>query len=82
MQIHRCYHLHQEVPLRTTLNIDDAALKGAMKAAPGMTKTAVINDALREYARRRRVRRLLKYRGRVRWEGDLDELRQRSSSTA
>jgi Arc/MetJ family transcription regulator len=70
------------VPLRTTLKIDDAALKDAMKAAPGMTKTAVINVALREYARRRRVRRLLEYRGRVRWEGDLDELRQRGSSTA
>ena len=68
--------------VRTTLNIDDAALDGAMKTAPGMTKTAVINEALREYARRRRVRRLLKYRGRVRWEGNLDELRERKSSTS
>ena len=47
-----------------------------------MTKTAVINEALREFARRRRVRRLLKYRGRVRWEGDLDELRERKSSAS
>jgi Arc/MetJ family transcription regulator len=80
MQIGACYHLHLEAGVRTTLNIDEAALVGAMKTAPGMTKTAVINEALREYARRRRVRRLLKYRGRVRWEGSLDELRERKSS--
>ena len=67
--------------MRTTLNIDDAALTGAMKTAPGKTKTAVINDALREYARRRRVRRLLAFRGRVRWEGSLDDLRSRESGT-
>jgi Arc/MetJ family transcription regulator len=63
--------------MRTTLNIDEAALAGAMKTAVGKTKTAVINEALREYARRRRIRRLLEFRGRVAWEGNLDELRGR-----
>jgi hypothetical protein len=48
-----------------------------MKTAPGETKTAVINEALREYARRRRIRRLLEFRGKARWEGDLDALRGR-----
>ena len=41
--------------MRTTLNIDDATLAGAMKTARGKTKTAVINEALQEYARRRRI---------------------------
>jgi Arc/MetJ family transcription regulator len=77
MQIEPSYHLHQEAGVRTTLNIDDAALAGAVKTAGGKTKTAVINEALREYARRRRVRRLLEFRGKVRWEGDLDDLRGR-----
>lgn len=63
--------------MRTTLNLDDEAVEAAMKAAPGRTKTDVINDALREYARRRRLRELLKFRGKVRWEGNLDELRER-----
>jgi Arc/MetJ family transcription regulator len=66
--------------VRTTLNIDDAALAGAMKTACGKTKTAVINEALREYARRRRIRRLLELRGKVRWEGNLDELRGREQT--
>jgi Arc/MetJ family transcription regulator len=77
MQIRTSYHLHQEGGMRTTLNIDDAALAGAMKTARGKTKTAVINEALREYARRRRVRRLLEFRGKARWEGNLDNLRGR-----
>ena len=77
MQIQRLYHLYQEVQVRTTLNIDDAALAGAMKTARGKTKTAVINEALLEYARRRRVRRLLELRGKAHWEGNLDDLRSR-----
>jgi Arc/MetJ family transcription regulator len=77
MQIERLYHLHREAGMRTTLNIDDAALAGAMKTARGKTKTSVINEALREYARRRRVRRLLEFRGKARWEGNLDDLRGR-----
>ena len=48
-----------------------------MKTARGKTKTAVINEALLEYARRRRIRRLLDFRGRARWEGNLDDLRLR-----
>jgi len=34
--------------MRTTLNVDDEALDGAMRVSPGRTKTEVINDALRE----------------------------------
>jgi Arc/MetJ family transcription regulator len=64
--------------VRTTLNVDDEALASAMKMAPGKTKTDVINEALREYARRRRVQGFLELAGKVEWEGDLDELRRRS----
>jgi Arc/MetJ family transcription regulator len=65
--------------MRTTLNLDDEALSSAMKTSPGKTKTDVINEALREYARRRRVRELLKLEGKFQWEGSLDELRKRES---
>src|SRR5260370_30581275 len=63
--------------VRTTLNLDDKALARAMKVAGAKTKTAVINEALRDYARRRGLRRLLKFEGKFRWEGDLDGLRKR-----
>ena len=63
--------------MRTTLNLDDQALASAMKASGARTKTAVINEALRDYARRRGLRRLLKFGGKFRWEGNLDALRKR-----
>ena len=64
--------------MRTTLNIDDDALKSAMKLAKVKTKTEVINEALREYSRHRRLRGFLQLEGKVQWEGDLDELRKRT----
>ena len=63
--------------MRTTLNLDDEALAGALEMAPGKTKTEIINDALREFTRRRRLRGLLQFEGKLRWEGDLDQLRRR-----
>ena len=67
--------------MRTTLNVDDEALANAMEAAPGKTKTDVINEALREFARRRRLQEFLKFEGKMRWEGDLNELRGRRTRT-
>lgn len=63
--------------MRTTLNIDDAALQAALAADPGKTKTAVINAALRDYARRRALRGLRRLAGKAGWSGDLDALRKR-----
>ncbi|HSL16970.1 MAG TPA: type II toxin-antitoxin system VapB family antitoxin [Methylomirabilota bacterium] len=64
--------------MRTTLNIDDEALRAAMELADGRTKTEVVNEALRRFVRAKRRRRLLELRGKVAWEGDLDELRKRT----
>lgn len=65
--------------MRTTLNLDEGALASAMKVSPGKTKTDVINEALREYARKRRLQELLTFEGKITWEGDLDELRRRGN---
>lgn len=64
--------------MRTTLNIDDAALTEAMRFSDGKTKTEVVNEALRKFARAKRRLELLVLRGKVEWEGDLDALRGRS----
>lgn len=67
---------------RTTLNLDAEALAGALEVAPGMTRTALINQALRDFVRRRRLRDLLKLGGKggaPRWQGDLDALRKRGT---
>ncbi len=46
--------------------------------ANGKAKIEVINEALRELARRRRLQELLEFEGKMHWEGDLDALRGRS----
>lgn len=63
--------------MRTTLNLDDEAMKEAMKVSKGRTKTEVVNEALRRFARARSRRQLLDLRGKVEWIGDLDALRKR-----
>ena len=65
--------------MRTTLNIDGDALREAVEASGGKTKSAVVNEALRLYARRARVGRLADLRGRAKWEGDVDALRKRDA---
>jgi hypothetical protein len=65
--------------LRTTLDLDESAIGAAMAAAPGRTRTDLINEALVEFARRRRLARFADLRGTFRWEGDLDELRRRKT---
>lgn len=63
--------------MRTTLNLDDEALDAAMRYSSGRTRTEVINEALRLFARKQKLRELLELRGEFQWEGDLDELRER-----
>jgi Arc/MetJ family transcription regulator len=64
--------------MRTTLNIDEKALRQARRAAGNRaTKTQVINDALRAYARWKRVAAIDRLRALGPWEGDLDVLRGR-----
>ena len=64
--------------MRTTLNVDDDALRAAMSYADGKTKTEVINEALWRFVRAKRRRQLLELRGKVEWEGDVDDLRKRA----
>jgi hypothetical protein len=66
--------------MRTTLNLDDDALNQALEVSPGKTKTEVINESLRDYARRGRLQGLLKFQGTLPWVGNLDELRGRKGA--
>ena len=63
--------------MRTTLNLDDEALDVAMKVAEGRTKTDVVNEALRRFARAKSRHELLDLRGKVEWTGSIDALRKR-----
>ncbi len=64
--------------MRTTLNINEEALAAARQYAPELSKTELINEALRRFARVKRRKELLLLKGKVLWEGNLDELRKRT----
>jgi Arc/MetJ family transcription regulator len=61
--------------MKTHIELDDAVLENVLKLGGFSTKKAAVNSALAEYAKLLARRELLAMRGKVRWEGNLDELR-------
>jgi Arc/MetJ family transcription regulator len=62
--------------MRTNIDIDDEALREAQQLIGARTKRETVNHALRELVARQRRLGVLDLRGRVRWEGDLEESRR------
>ena len=71
------YHMQRSAEMRTMPNLDDKALEAAVKVSESPTKTDVVNEALRRFARAKRWRQLLDLRGKVEWTGNIDALRKR-----
>lgn len=61
--------------MRTNIEIDDAVLREAQQLVGTRTKRDTVDFALRELVARHRRIGVLDLRGRVRWEGDLEESR-------
>lgn len=62
---------------RTIVDLDEKALKEAMKLSGIKTKVTLVNMGLRALVKHLRRLRILKSAGNVTWEGDLDEMRGR-----
>ncbi len=62
--------------MRTNIEIDDDVLSEAKRLMGARTKREAVDVALRELVARHRRIGVLDLRGRVRWEGDLDESRR------
>ena len=63
--------------MRTNIDIDDTLVHEAMVISGINTKKAVINMALEEYIKANNRKKIIKYRGKNIWEGNLDEMRQK-----
>jgi Uncharacterized protein conserved in bacteria (DUF2191). len=61
--------------MRTNIEIDDGVLEEVRRLTGATTKRQAVDIALRELVARYRRAGLLELRGKVRWEGDLDESR-------
>jgi Arc/MetJ family transcription regulator len=60
---------------RTNIELDDKVLKEAFKLTDIKTKKDLVNYALEELVKRLRRKKILKLEGKVKWEGNLDEMR-------
>ncbi|MDO8826138.1 type II toxin-antitoxin system VapB family antitoxin [Methylophaga sp.] len=61
--------------MRTNIVIDDKLMADALKASGCATKKEVVEQGLKLLLRRSQQQDIRKLRGRVKWEGDLDEMR-------
>jgi Arc/MetJ family transcription regulator len=61
--------------MRTNIEIDDKLLKAAMKFTKLSTKKDVVNFALTQVVKSHKRKLLLSLQGKVKWEGNLDEMR-------
>jgi len=56
--------------VRTNIEIDDALMEQALKAGPYKTKKEAVEAGLKLLARQVAYREILKWRGKLKWEGD------------
>jgi antitoxin ParD1/3/4 len=56
--------------MRTNIEIDDSLMAQALKAGPYKTKKEAVEAGLKLLARQVAYREILKWRGKLKWEGD------------
>ena len=56
--------------MRTNIDIDDALMASAMSVGPYKTKKDAVEAGLKLLARQAAYREILKWRGKLKWEGD------------
>ncbi|MDW8031087.1 MAG: type II toxin-antitoxin system VapB family antitoxin [Candidatus Bipolaricaulota bacterium] len=61
--------------MRTNIVIHDKLMREAMRVTGLFTKRAVVEEALRLLIQVKAQKGIRRLRGKVRWEGNLDELR-------
>lgn len=62
--------------MRTNIDIDDALMAEAMESSGLKTKKQVVEEALKALIRIEAMAALRAMRGRVEWDGDLDDMRR------
>lgn len=61
--------------MRTNIDIEDKLLADVIRLSHAKTKKEAVEDALRNYLRILSQKELLKLKGKVKWEGDLNKMR-------
>jgi Arc/MetJ family transcription regulator len=61
--------------MRTNIEIDDELMAEALKRSGAATKRAAVEEGLRLLIQTRRQAGIRRLRGKVHWQGDLEEMR-------
>ena len=61
--------------MRTNIVIDDKLMRDALRASGLKTKREAVEEGLRTLLRLRRQEEIRRFRGKLAWKGDLDEMR-------
>jgi len=64
-----------KVTMRTNIEIDDKLMNDALKLTGLKTKKDAVELGLRTLVRLQKQAEIKKYRGKLKWEGDLDDMR-------
>ena len=62
--------------LRTNIELDEKIVAEALKLTRKKTKKEVVNFALEELVRKIKRKKILDLEGKVKWTGNLDEMRK------
>lgn len=62
--------------MRTNIVIDDKLMKDALRASGAKTKREVVELGLKTLLRISKQERIRALRGKIQWEGDLDDMRR------
>jgi Arc/MetJ family transcription regulator len=71
----KAYLYTREVKMRTNVVIDDDLMKSALKFSGLKTKKDIIEAGLQLLVKFNRQTRVKDFRGRLKWAGNLDEMR-------
>lgn len=70
-----CINSSPNSPMRTHIDLDENLVAQVVAMGHFPTKKAAIHAALMELAKTLKRRQLLALRGKIAWDGDLDQLR-------
>lgn len=61
---------------RTVIDIEDKLLKKAQKLTGINKKVEIVNYAIRKLVEQKEIEKIFKLKGKVKWEGNLEEMRK------
>ncbi len=70
-----CRNCTHEVNMRTNIVIDDGLMSDALKFTGLQTKREAVEEGLKVLIKLKKQENIKSFRGKLHWEGDLDDMR-------